>query len=202
LAPDHEQIFRSAVEAAVDAGAAVAEVPFDGLDMIRDVFATVQLAEAYFTHSVQLGTYPSRAEDYGSDVRMRLEAASHVTVAEYLQARAEVGRIEERFAALFEQVDAILTPVAAGPPSRVAGPDVVRHLDQDLSFRDLVMGYTVPQNLTGLPACVIPAGMDALGLPVGVQITGPRGRDDFPLRVASALEARLGPLRRSAPRFP
>jgi aspartyl-tRNA(Asn)/glutamyl-tRNA(Gln) amidotransferase subunit A len=36
-----------------------------------------------------------------------------------------------------------------------------------------VMGYTVPQDLAGLPACAVRAGFDGLGIPVGIQFSGP-----------------------------
>ena len=46
------------------------------------------------------------------------------------------------------------------------------HEGVELTFRDLVMSYTTPQDLAGLPACAVRAGFDALGIPVGVQFTG------------------------------
>jgi Asp-tRNA(Asn)/Glu-tRNA(Gln) amidotransferase A subunit family amidase len=62
------------------------------------------------------------------------------------------------------------------------------HLGRSIPFRDLVMDYTVPQDITGLPACVVRAGFDTLGLPVGVQATAPARREDLALRVGSVLE--------------
>ena len=36
-----------------------------------------------------------------------------------------------------------------------------------MPFRDLVMSYTTPQDLIGLPACAFRAGFDDLGIPIG-----------------------------------
>ena len=47
------------------------------------------------------------------------------------------------------------------------------HLGEEIEFRELVMSYTVPQDLTGLPACTVRAGFDELGVPTAVQLTGP-----------------------------
>ena len=47
------------------------------------------------------------------------------------------------------------------------------HEGEELTFRELVMSYTTPQDLVGLPACAVRAGFDALGIPVGVQFTAP-----------------------------
>ena len=47
------------------------------------------------------------------------------------------------------------------------------HLGEEIEFRRLVMSYTVPQDLIGLPACAVRAGFDSLGVPTAVQLTGP-----------------------------
>jgi amidase len=47
-------------------------------------------------------------------------------------------------------------------------------------------------NVTGQPALSLPLGESAGGLPVGVQIVGPPGRDDLVLAVAAQLEAAAG----------
>ncbi|HEY8515149.1 MAG TPA: amidase [Candidatus Binatia bacterium] len=57
----------------------------------------------------------------------------------------------------------------------------------------------LPPNLLGLPAACVPAGV-ADGLPVGVQVIGPRFREDLCLDAAAAIEARLGRLTPIDPR--
>ncbi len=188
LAPDYAEIFSQALTRAAAAGAQIVEVDVPHPESIRPAFATLQMAEAFHSHSVTLGTFPSRAADYGADVRGRLEVAAKVEISDYLEARTEAQRIRHRFEKTFESVDVILTPVSAGPPSTAAEPDQVMHLGRSMPFRDLVMDYTVPQDITGLPACVVPVGFDMLGLPVGVQATAPARREDLALRVASVLE--------------
>jgi aspartyl-tRNA(Asn)/glutamyl-tRNA(Gln) amidotransferase subunit A len=51
------------------------------------------------------------------------------------------------------------------------------------------MPYTVPQDLTGLPACALRAGFDELGIPIGVQFTGPPWSEARVLRAAQGLHA-------------
>jgi aspartyl-tRNA(Asn)/glutamyl-tRNA(Gln) amidotransferase subunit A len=50
-------------------------------------------------------------------------------------------------------------------------------------------GFTYPFNLTQQPAASVPCGVSADGLPIGLQIVGPRFRDDLVLRAAAAYEA-------------
>ena len=192
LAPAYEEVFNRALTVAARLGAEIVEVMVPLAERIRPTFATVQMAEAHYTHSVTLGTFPTRAADYGPDVRGRLETAAGVGINDYLEARTEAQRIRRRFEEVFELVDVLLTPVSAGPPAALPNPDQTTHFGKSIPFRELVMDYTVPQDITGLPACAIPAGFDTDDLPVGVQTTAAAQREDLALRVAAALHQQLG----------
>jgi aspartyl-tRNA(Asn)/glutamyl-tRNA(Gln) amidotransferase subunit A len=61
------------------------------------------------------------------------------------------------------------------------------HFGETIEFRELAMTYTVPQDLAGLPACVVRAGFDHLGIPIGVQVTGAVWADAEVLRAAQGL---------------
>ena len=52
--------------------------------------------------------------------------------------------------------------------------------------------FTIPANLSGMPAISIPCGLDEAGLPVGLQLTAPVLGERTLLRAASALEGDLG----------
>jgi aspartyl-tRNA(Asn)/glutamyl-tRNA(Gln) amidotransferase subunit A len=52
-------------------------------------------------------------------------------------------------------------------------------------------GFSFPINLSQQPACVVPAGYSDCGLPIGMQIIGPRGADERVLAVAAEIE-RIG----------
>ena len=49
--------------------------------------------------------------------------------------------------------------------------------------------FTVPASLAGLPAISVPSGLTRAGLPIGIQVLGPRFREDSVLAAARALEA-------------
>jgi amidase len=55
----------------------------------------------------------------------------------------------------------------------------------------LALAYAV--TLPGHPAVCVPAGVDAAGMPFGLQIVGPRGGDAFVLAAGAALQAVLPP---------
>ena len=116
----------------------------------------------------------------------RLDAATEVTVEQYLAASADRERVRAGFARLFFRVrrplhsrQCRLTAADRGGDGGAQGAE--------LTFRDLIMGYTTPQDLVGLPACAVRAGFDALGIPVGLQFTGPQWSEARVLRAAQGL---------------
>jgi len=200
LSPDVQQAFDGVVRAAADLGAVLTEVRLSEAELAYPAFGTIQRAEALFTHT-QAGLYPARQAEYGDDVRGRLEQATRVKLPDYLAASADRERLRAAFARVFGEVDLLLTPVSAGSPVPI-GDERVVHLGVELDFRELVMSYTVPQDLTGLPACTVRAGFDALGIPVGVQLTGPRWSEGLVVRGAHALHAATPEIQARRPDVP
>jgi aspartyl-tRNA(Asn)/glutamyl-tRNA(Gln) amidotransferase subunit A len=162
-----------------DVAAGLPEVEFAGAAEIYPAYATIQRAEAARVHAPW---FPARAEEYSQDVARRLFAALEVTFAEYIAACEARERARASFSRLFTQTDLLLTPIAAVPPEK--------REERGNGFRDGVLPYTVPQDMAGLPSCAVPVGADELGLPVGVQLTGPPGSERRVLAAADALYQR------------
>jgi aspartyl-tRNA(Asn)/glutamyl-tRNA(Gln) amidotransferase subunit A len=102
-----------------------------------------------------------------------------------LEARSEAYREVER---VFEQYDFIVTPTLSVTAFDIGltGPSEINGV-ATTSFRDW-FPYTYPFNLTGHPALSVPAGFAADGLPVGIQIIGPRFTDRAVLSLGRTLE--------------
>jgi Asp-tRNA(Asn)/Glu-tRNA(Gln) amidotransferase A subunit family amidase len=95
--------------------------------------------------------------------------------------------------AALASVDVLLTPVNTCTPPRRTDPDYITARDGTRQpFRDFIMGYTVPQNLAGVPSVTIRAGTDEMGLACGVQLTAARGQELAALRLAEILDRELG----------
>ncbi len=171
----------------VSLGAALVEVSLPSATLIGDAYRAIQQAEAYHVHHHQRRLYPAQESLYGRDVAAHLEQASEVSLAEYLEALHVRRRLRADFARLFdEEIDLLISPVNAGSPVAI-GDETVQHENQSISFRSLVLPYTVPQDVAGLPACAIRAGFDGSGIPVGIQLTGPPWSEALVLRAAHAL---------------
>ena len=186
VCPDLHARIEPGIQRVFDAAAAtfarVVEVPFALTEHLYPAYAAIQNTEAVLAHA---GRFPARRAEYGPDVAKRLDFAAGVTLTEYAEAIAERERIRTAFLELFTRADLLLTPVSGVPPELADQPT-------NQEFRDGVLPFTIPQDLTGLPACTVPVGFDDLGLPVGVQLTGPPHSEGRVLAAAEALfEARV-----------
>ena len=191
LREDHQARFDAATEAMSDAGARLIDLSFPGAEEIRPTFATIQMAEAHHVHSSVMGIFPRRASEYGADVRGRLEMSADITLADYLSALEAKRALRHRFARLFDEVDVVMTPITAGGPSTTSEPDVSFDGTGEAPFRDIVMDYTVAQDLFGLPVCAVPNGLDGDGLPLGFQLTGPTLSENAVMDAAGGIAAVL-----------
>ena len=133
----------------------------------------------------------TRAEGFGAEVKARLLTGAYVLSAGYYDAyylraqkvRALIKRdFEEAFAA---GVDAILTP--ATPSAAFALGEVGADDPVAMYLNDV---FTVTVNLAGLPGVSVPAGMDAQGLPLGLQLIGRPWEEADMLSIARAIESR------------
>jgi aspartyl-tRNA(Asn)/glutamyl-tRNA(Gln) amidotransferase subunit A len=113
----------------------------------------------------------SRAEGFGAEVKRRIMIGTYVLSAGYydayyLKALKVRRRIADDFDQAFQKVDALLTPTA--PSAAFALGD--RADDPVAMYLNDI--FTVTVNLAGLPGMSIPAGLDAAGLPLGLQLIG------------------------------
>ena len=113
-----------------------------------------------------------------SSLRAQLERGRAVTALDYQRARARIPLLNAGFESVFERCEAIVTPAAAGTAPRGL------ESTGDPAFCTL-------WTLCGMPALNLPLMQGENGLPLGVQLVGPRGSDARLLRTARWLVARV-----------
>ncbi|WP_297781626.1 Asp-tRNA(Asn)/Glu-tRNA(Gln) amidotransferase subunit GatA [uncultured Roseovarius sp.] len=135
----------------------------------------------------------TRAEGFGHEVQRRVMVGTYVLSAGFYDAyynrarrvRALIKRdFDEAFAA---GVDAILTPAT---PSAAFGLGEMTDADPVQMYLNDV--FTVTVNLAGLPGVAVPAGLNAQGLPLGLQLIGRPWDEGDLLNTAYALEEAAG----------
>ncbi len=133
----------------------------------------------------------TRAEGFGKEVQRRLTIGAYVLSAGfydafYVRALKVRRRITMDFDAVWDRVDAILTP--STPSAAFAIGD--KQIDPVTMYLNDV--FTVTANLAGLPGISVPAGLDKNGLPLGLQVIGKALDEATVFQVADALEDAAG----------
>jgi Asp-tRNA(Asn)/Glu-tRNA(Gln) amidotransferase A subunit family amidase len=157
-------------------------------DRVEEVELLPSAAEAWEWHQTimeaEMAANLEREWKEGRDrlsesLRAQLERGREVRALDYQRAVSRIRPIHESFVELFEQrYDAILTPAAPGTaPKGLASTG-------DPSFCTL-------WTMCGMPAVSLPLMQGTNGLPLGIQLVGPRGGDARLLRTARWLAARV-----------
>jgi aspartyl-tRNA(Asn)/glutamyl-tRNA(Gln) amidotransferase subunit A len=152
---------------------------FDGIRYGKRAEGANTLAELYGQ---------SRDEGFMTENKRRIMIGSYVLSsgffdAYYLQAQKARTILINELNALFERYDVLIGPVAP-TPAFLIGENINDPIKMYLA--DIM---TVPASLAGIPAISVPAGSTDSGLPIGVQIMGPRRSDAQLLSLAGSMES-------------
>ncbi|WP_298952150.1 amidase [uncultured Methylobacterium sp.] len=129
----------------------------------------------------------ARRGDLEPGFRAVAESGSRIAAADFVAALGARGALYTAMARFHERYDLLLTPALA-TPAFAAGhltPPDGRFGDDWLAWTP----FTYPFNLTGQPGATVPCGLTRAGLPVGLQIVGPKGADARVLAASRAVEA-------------
>jgi len=184
---------QSAIEAAMNrfekAGARVTQISLPNAAKWGEAGTQIALAEARRYHESQ-GYYPARAEEYGDDVRKRLEQGATVRAIDYLQAMETRDRAASEFDAAFACADVIIAPATPVAATRI-GESIVKIRGEEETIRSAMVRFSRPANLSGNPALSIPSGWTKNGLPIGLQLIGKRWDERTLLQIADVASDEL-----------
>ena len=141
-------------------------------------------AEAYTYHAPYFTKTPQL---YQPMTRRRLEGGATVSATAYIEGRRELARLRRAVNDVFSTVDVLVTPTTPVlPPTveeAVADPGTPPPGGVAPSLRN-----TQPFDIYGLPSISIPCGFTRTGLPIGLEISGPRLGESVVLALAHAYE--------------
>lgn len=184
---------RRCIDAAVKVfeslGARIQEVSLPHLADSGDPSTNIAMAEATQYHESR-GYFPARAQDYSEDVRRRLEQGREVRAVDYLRAFDVKREVTKDFDAAFDkaEVTAIIAPASPIPAPRLGEKDVEIGGGRE-TVRSALVRVNRPTNLSGHPAISLPCGFTREGLPVGMQLIGPRCGEAALLSVGAMYES-------------
>ena len=195
--PEVAAVTESAARALVSAaGLTTVEIDVHFDDLIR-TWAQLESVDKWI--GLPPGLWPDRADDLDPGVRPGFERTQSMTVVQYAAVATRRREIEMELAALYDDIDVLLTPTSAITAFVADGP-----MPTVINGRTAPLAGAVPfamlANLWGTPAASVPAGVSTEGLPIGLQIVGNRHADEVVLRLARVLE-QCRPWPRHAPGF-
>ncbi len=121
--------------------------------------------------------------------RLLAERGRAIPATDYAKAVSGLHQTARRFARLFATADLVLSPTLAAPPPPLGVLDQnMADLDRFLELNAALIPFTPLYNITGCPAISLPLEHAPDGLPLGVMLGGPLGREDLLLEVAGQLE--------------
>jgi amidase len=200
IAADTSRALAALASALADAGVWVEQRLPDGLDFeliweMRSALGHAQRAatmtpEEEARYIRERGYSPESLSPTSDDAIERgLLLGRNATVrdlAVILNARDAQVRALERF---FDEFDALLCPVTSTPAIAHCPTGSPIAVDgREIPYMTAGSAYTAPFNFTGHPAVIVPLAQSVEGLPIGLQIVGPRWGELRILAVASALE--------------
>jgi aspartyl-tRNA(Asn)/glutamyl-tRNA(Gln) amidotransferase subunit A len=149
----------------------------------NDTAILIQKAEAYAYHRDYVTKSP---ELYQAETLKRIRAGTEISMAAYIYARRQVDQFRRSVPKVFDSVDLIVTPTTPVPPSMIS--ELLADLDHLRAKELLTTPNTRPFNVLGLPTISVPCGFTRTGLPIGMQVIGPHGREATVLQLAHAYE--------------
>jgi amidase len=182
-----DSICRAAALALAKLGAQVEDIAFDA-SAGRDAYRTWR----GFVIAGQNYRRLNELDRLGRNLRGNIEAGLKLTSLDYAAAAEKRLEIYQRFNALFERFDVLLTPCSP-----------VRQFPVEQNFPDRINGRALEDytdwfasnsliTLVSLPAASAPAGLTSDSLPVGMQIVAPRFEEPLILRVAREIHRQSG----------
>jgi len=178
VAADIRQAIEQLAQQLDRAGAAVEQAALPALDFTQDLASAGELI------GMMVGAFQPE------------ENQPPTTLAHYLEALHRRDQSMLAWEQFFQSWDVLLCPAAMvtafphcepGAPLRVDGQDVIYWM---------VSAHSTLFNYTGHPAAVLPYTQDRDGLPLGIQLVGPRWGESRLLAIAQALSAVTGAFRR------
>lgn len=162
------------------------------VETIDDVFPDLGVEWALVSSAETYGLLADRVEahrgEWGRAFYESLQQGKKITPELIGRAQRKRAALHAVLASIFERYALLLTPTlpteafaAAGPfPQAIDGEPITSALG--------AVAFTYPFNFSGHPAASVRAGFTDAGLPAGLQIVGPRFRDDLVLQASYAYE--------------
>ena len=178
LDPEIEAAVNSALGVLGELTRSTADVELPAVD------AFPVLGGEIYAYHAELVADPARRALYKPVTLGRIMRDSNTTLTAYIEARRRMIIARNTIGTVFATVDLLVTPTVMRIPNTIAEAtsNAISGVDSSL------IRNTLPFNVLGIPTISVPCGFTDRGLPIGLQITGPRLGEAAVLALANAYE--------------
>jgi aspartyl-tRNA(Asn)/glutamyl-tRNA(Gln) amidotransferase subunit A len=179
--------FENTLQLLRDLGCQLIDFETPGIETMPELVTLIIQVEGSAYHE----RYRKREHLYGSSFRERILPGREIKALAYLAARRQQLELQQNWLKLNSRFDVLVMPSgpAVAPPHDTGTIEIS---GEHFPFRDLLGRFTRPFSLLGWPALTVPNGINAEGLPTGVQIAGPPDSEARLLILGHQLEQTLG----------
>ncbi len=158
--------------------------------LLDHVAQVMQLPDAASAHAHWLTTRPN---DYGPQVRARLEVGHFISAVDHMTAQRARGTLLQRtLDQTFKDIDVAILPITADPLPTIAELDVAGSPSVQATMARVVK-FCRPISYLGLPTLTLPIPRSGNQLPGGVQIIGRPFSEPLLLRIGQAYQKLVPP---------
>ncbi len=176
LDPEIEQAVQRAIAVVKGMTRGVVDVELPAVDSWN-----LLIAEIYQYHA-RLVADPATRALYKPVTLERIMSGSNISATDYIESRRRMTIARNTSGDMFADIDVLVTPTMVRPP-----PTIEAALASGSEDRDTIRN-TLPFNVFGIPTMSVPCGFTRAGLPIGLQISGPRFEEGRVFALAYAYE--------------
>lgn len=178
---------KNALAALNSCGAQFIDLTLVGCEEVLAIFYEGGLA-APELRSFMLDHFPDRIDRLDPTVRHRVQGAEGMTSDEYLRRRRLLPLYGQAALQAFSNCDVLMTPtVPISPPAMEDIADIEQYHKANM----MALRNTAVVNLFGWCALTLPIGLDANGMPIGLQLVAPPYKEESLLAIGLAVEKTL-----------
>lgn len=176
------QALEQALDVFASLGARVVEVDLPDYTALTDAWIMMCAVETALAHEA---TYPSRAAEYGPALAQLIDEGRATTGLQAARGHQLRTAFSAALDTMFKPIDCMICPTMPTPT-----PSLVQMTDYgaDPKVLNAIMRYTAPYDFSGSPTITLPNGFDEAGLPLSMQIVGPKLGEAAIIRAACAYQ--------------
>ncbi len=187
--PGVAEAVQKVVQELAKAGARIVKVDVPNLAELHELFRRGGIAGMEFAAFINQPGMEQWNASLDPIVRSRFAAIEAMPATEYIARVERIGQMAQQAKPVFQEVDAIIGPTIPITPPKIAD---LQSVDAYQAKNLLSLRNTSVGNILALSGVTIPVGLDAAGMPVGLQLLTPNGADELAVTMAVAFENVLG----------